>query len=287
VAGYNFARFMLTGSPRAARVRRILASTSRIAVPSVLWLALVAPFASEVSWHNVTLLNGVVGSTEWSDPWRYWFIEAIVYTFLWMAALVSIPWCDRAERRWPFWLPVALAAVALLTRYGVVALRDGQEIYRAHVLVWLFLLGWATAKATTHRHRAVVTVLVLATLPGFFDQLERTLVVVVGMLLLVWVSAVRIPTLLSRPVGLLASASLYIYLTHWQLYPSIERAGHHALAMAVSLAAGILVWWAVGRFGEIRENLSWLNPRRYATRDPRTKPAARSRGNDQPAHVAA
>ena len=151
----------------------------------------------------------------------------------------------------------------------------------------VLLLGWATARATTHRQRLVVSVLVLATLPGFFDDVERTGVVIAGMLLLVWVPAVRIPTLLARPVGLLASASLYIYLTHWQLYPAIEAAGHHLLAMLVSLLVGVLVWWAVGRFGEIRENLSWLNPRRYATRDSRTKPAARPRGHDQPAHVAA
>ncbi|HSV37669.1 MAG TPA: AMP-binding protein [Nocardioidaceae bacterium] len=287
VAGYNFARFMLADTPRATRVRRIVASTARIVVPSVLWLALVAPFASSVTWQNVVLLNGVSGTTDWSAPWRYWFIEAIVYTFVWMAALVSLPWFDRAERRWPFWLPVGLALAALLTRYSLVELRDGQEIYRAHVVLWIFLLGWATAKATTHWHRIAVSILVLATLPGFFDQLDRTAVVMVGMLALVWVPAVRIPTLLARPVGLLASASLYIYLTHWQLYPSIEAAGHHALAMAVSLATGILVWWAVGRFGEIRENRSWLNPRRYAARDPRTKPATRSRGHDQPAHVAA
>jgi len=244
VMGYNFGRFFMTPTPRLDRVRRIMTSTARIAVPAVVWLGLVVALDPGVTWQNVLLLNGVIGSEEWSDPWQYWFIEAAVYTFLWAAVLVALPWFDRAERRWPFWLPIGLSVAALLTRYDVVGLRDGPEEYRAHVIVWIFLLGWATAKAGHTRHRLVVSALVLSTVPGFFDELDRTLVVIAGVLLLIWLPAIRVPAILAGPITTLAGASLVIYLTHWQVYPSIEDAGYHLLATIASLAVGIAVWRA-------------------------------------------
>ena len=213
VMGYNFGRFFMTPAPRLDRVSRIMTSTARIAVPAVVWLGLVVALDPGVTWHNVLLLNGVIGSEEWSDPWQYWFVETAVYTFLWAAVLFALPWFDRAERRWPFWLPIGMSVAALLTRYDVVGLRDGPEEYRAHVIVWIFLLGWATAKAGHTRHRFVVSALVLSTVPGFFDELDRTLVVIAGVLLLIWLPAIRVPAILAGPITTLAGASLVIYHT--------------------------------------------------------------------------
>ena len=38
---------------------------------------------------------------------------------------------------------------------------------------------------------------------------------------------------------MLAGASLFIYLTHWQVYPPLEDSGHPWLALGASLAVGI------------------------------------------------
>ncbi len=288
VAGFNFGRFFLTATERLGRVRHVLGAAARIVVPSVLWLGLVWTFGDTVTWRNVALVNGLFGPEQWDDAsWHYWFIEAIVATLLGLAVLVSLPAFDRAERRWPFWMPMSLALVALLTRYDVVALRPGDEIHRAHVTFWIFALGWAAAKATRHRERLLVSVVTVACMPGFFQTTDRTLMVTSGLLLLVWVRSVRIPAILVAPVGVLAAASLFIYLCHWQVYPSLEDAGHSVLATVLSLSGGVGLWWVAS--GEIRDNLRWFNLRRYATSDPRTRlrGAARPRRDDQPAHIAA
>ncbi len=278
VVGYNFGRFFITPAPCLDRVRRIMTSTARIAVPAMVWLGLVVALDPGVTWHNVLLLNGVIGSEEWSDPWQYWFIEAAVYTLLCGAVLVALPWFDRAERRWPFWLPVGLSVTALLTRYDVVGLRDGPEQYRAHVIVWIFLLGWATAKAALTMHRMVVSALVSITVLGFFDELDRTLVVIAGVLLLIWVPAVRVPAILARPTTTLAGASLVIYLTHWQVYPWIEDAGYSLAATIASLAVGIAVWRVSTQAKYFRDHVRRMRPRRYVARG---TPAAT--GSTQPA----
>ncbi|WP_223164219.1 AMP-binding protein [Nocardioides mesophilus] len=247
VAGFNFGRFHLTGAPRRDRTRHLLTSVARIAVPSTIWLGLVALLTRDIGWRNVLLLNGLLGPRSWTEPeWWYWFIEVLVATLLVLTALMALPWVDRLERRHPFRLPLGLAVVGLLTRYDVVELLPGDEIHRASVVFWVFALGWATVRATGWRHRALVSALVVATVPGFFDDPARELVVVVGMLLLVWVRAVRVPAPIARLAGVLASASLYIYLTHWQVYPHLED-DHPFAATVLSLVVGVAVWALASR----------------------------------------
>ncbi len=87
----------------------------------------------------------------------------------------------------------------------------------------------------------------------------------------------------ARLAGVLASASLYIYLVHWQIYPAYEFSLPW-LATGLSLTAGIAFYLVVTRatptverwFGEIQENRLWLSPRRYLSRDRSTAPLAGS-----------
>jgi acyl-CoA synthetase (AMP-forming)/AMP-acid ligase II len=247
VAGFNFGRFHLTGGSRGDRVRHLLTSVGRVVAPSVLWLGAVAVTSHQVGWTNVLLLNAVLGPTSWAEPqWWYWFIEALVGILLALTAALAVPWFDRVERRWPFGLPVALAGLGLLTRYDLVELAAGDEIHRASVVFWLFALGWATVKATRSRQRALVSALVVLSVPGFFGEPAREAIVVAGMLLLVWLPAVRVPDWLARPAGVLAAASLYIYLVHWQIYPHLED-HFPLLATLLSLASGVAFWQAVSR----------------------------------------
>jgi hypothetical protein len=211
-------------------------------VPSALWLGAVAVTTRDIGLTNVLLLNGVLGPREWTEPqWWYWFIEALVATLLVLTAVMAMPWVDRLERRWSFGLPFGLALAALLTRYDVVQLFGGDEIHRANVVFWLFALGWATVKSTSWWQRALVSAVVVATVPGFFGSPGREAIVVAGMLLLVWLRAVRVPSRLAQAAGVLAAASLYIYLAHWQVYPYLEDR-FPLLATALSLVAGVAFW---------------------------------------------
>ncbi len=246
VAGFNFGRFHLTDAPRVDRLRHLAASIGRVVVPSVLWLSVVAAIQTQYSWQNALLLNGVLGSRTWTTEWHYWFIEALVYTLLALTLVMALPVVDKIERRWSFWLPMMLAGLGLLTRYEVVTLIGGDVIHRANVVFWLFALGWAAVKAPTSWHRLLVSAVVVATVPGFFGDVTRDAVVVVGLLLLVWVRSVRVPHQLARVSGVLASASLYIYLAHWQIYPHLEDRVP-VLATLLSLLGGILLWQAVER----------------------------------------
>ena len=218
-------------------------AVARIAVPSALVIATVSLWTPGLGWRQALLLNGLIGPDTWAEPaWHYWFIEAAVMLMLAATALLAIPSVDRWARRAPFWTPYALCLLGLLTRFEIVALPSGDGIHRAHVVFWLFALGWATAQATRSWQRLLLSAVVIGSLPGFFDDPHREAVVVVGLLLLVWVPAVRLPVLVARGAGALAAASMWIYLLHWQAYPWFEdslplagdrpRPGHRAGRLA-------------------------------------------------------
>jgi len=245
VAGFNMARFQLTPAARTERARHLLRSALRVAVPSVLVIGTVAIWTDGLGWRQALLLNGLT-TRHWAEPsWYYWFVEAIVYILVLLAALAAVPAFDRLERAHPFWLPFALATAALVTRYGVIGV-PGDNVHRAHVVFWIFALGWASAKATTRWQRLLLTALTLVTVPGFFGEGSRDAYVAAGLVALIWVPGLRLPAAVARPAATLAAASLWIYLLHWQIYPHLEYRIPW-LATVLSLVVGVLASWLADR----------------------------------------
>ncbi|MFC7547980.1 AMP-binding protein [Plantactinospora sp. GCM10030261] len=249
VAGFNFARFQLTTADRRDRLRHVRTSVLRIAVPSVAWIAVALLVLREYGPANLVLLGGVFGAPDDGSRWHFWFVEAIVHILVVAAVLLAVPAVDRAERRWPFGVPMAVLGLALAVRFDLFDLRTGHDLPATVRFGWLFAIGWAAARAGTRWRRLLVTVAILGTVPGMFDDVRRESVIVAGLVLLVWVPSLPSLASLNRVAGILAGASLYVYLTHWQVYPLLV--GHSAvLAVAASLAVGIgygAVATAVGR----------------------------------------
>jgi acyl-CoA synthetase (AMP-forming)/AMP-acid ligase II len=239
VAGFNFARFQLGPAARRERLRRQVRSIARIAVPSVAWIALMALATDQYGLANVVLANALVGPEPWTTEWRFWFVEVLLYMLVAFAAVLAIPWADRCERATPLAFALALFAVGLLGRYGLLDL--GAPHTRP--ALWLFALGWAAARCTAPWQRACLTALALATVPGFFGDVQREAFVAGGIVLLLWAPSVRCPAVAGRVLAVLASASLYVYLVHWQVYPLLRELP--LLGVAASIAAGIVYWQVV------------------------------------------
>jgi acyl-CoA synthetase (AMP-forming)/AMP-acid ligase II len=236
VAGYNAARFL----PRNALAARRLARTAwRIALPSGLWIGAVALLTSDYRPATALMANGFVGSNDWTLDWQFWFLEAIVWTSLGLAAVIAIPAIRRMERRTPFAWALALVAVAAVVRFSLVGVEAGAtERYTGTIVLWCFALGWAAARARTAAQRGLVTVLAVLQTIGFFEDIWRELLVVAGISVLVWVPPLRLPARLATICGALAAASLSIYLTHWQIYPHLEM-DYPLLATLSSIAVGL------------------------------------------------
>ncbi|GGQ75212.1 AMP-binding protein [Couchioplanes azureus] len=245
LAGFNFARFHLTEAPRETRIRHLGASVARIAVPSSLYLAVVALVDHKYSWQNALLLNEAIGP-RFGAQRHYWFVETLVYLLVALAAVLAIRRMDRWERRWPFLLPVVLLAVGLTVRYDLIPLSFSDNLTTPATLFWFFALGWAVAKADVPWRRLLVTAAGIVAVIGYFGNPLRETVIAAGLVLLAWVP--HLPSLpgVNRVAGLLASSSLYIYLVHWQVYPPLQGFSP-LLATLASVVAGVALGAAVGR----------------------------------------
>ncbi|WP_314618009.1 AMP-binding protein [Streptomyces stackebrandtii] len=239
VAGFNFARFLLSSPERRERTRRTGRSIARIAVPSMAWTAFALLISDDYDLSNLLLLHNALWPEATGSGIHLWFVEALVYILLAMTALLAIPHVHRWERRFPYGLPLTLVGIGLLTRYELVGLPDRTQITDAVTIFWLFALGWAAARSSTVPRRLLVTIAALASIPGFFPgEPRRELFVMAGFCLLVWCPALPSSGRINRIAGLLAGSSLAIYLTHWQVYPLFDDLSKH-LAFVISLIFGI------------------------------------------------
>ncbi|WP_309648293.1 AMP-binding protein [Nocardioides sp.] len=240
VAGYNLARFQLGLTDRGDRIRGVLRGAWHVALPAFCWIGAVAAATSAYDTSTVFLLNGFLGRDSWDDNWQFWFIEAVVLGYLALAALLAVPALDRWQRRAPFGAVLVVLAVTLAVRYATIGVEAGpSERYSAAVVLWCVALGWAAAAARGRLQHAVVAVLAVVATAGFFADSQREAVVVAGVLVLLLDRPVLLPRAVALMVGVVSAASLWIYLTHWQVYPPLEDAGHPYLAVLASLVVGI------------------------------------------------
>jgi len=240
VAGYNLARFQLGLEDRATRIRSVLRGAWHVALPAICWIGAVAAVTSAYDTSTVFLLNGFLGRDTWDDNWQFWFIEAVVLGYLALALLLALPGLDRWQRRAPFASALVVLAVSLAVRYLSVGVEAGPtERYSTAVVLWCVALGWAAAAARGPLQHALVGVLAVAATAGFFADGQREAIVVLGVLVLLLDRPVPLLRPVGVVVGVVSAASLWVYLTHWQVYPPLEDAGHPYLAVIASLAVGI------------------------------------------------
>ncbi|TFC57514.1 AMP-dependent synthetase [Cryobacterium sp. TMB1-7] len=243
VAGYNLARFQLASVPGRPRFRGLGRSAAELAVPAVLWIGAVALLSGQYSLTTVLLVNNLVpGDGRWNEQWQFWFLEALLWTLVGLAVLFAIRPVDRLERRWPFGFALVAFSVALVARFVFAGPHaEYVERYSGPVVVWLIALGWLVARADSTSRRVLVSMVIGVSSFGFFDDPLREAILAGGALVLVWVPAIRVPRLLVPAVVALAGASMFIYLTHWQVYPPFEQDAPW-LGTVLSLMVGVIAW---------------------------------------------
>ncbi|MFC0197140.1 AMP-binding protein [Microbacterium arthrosphaerae] len=264
VAGCNLARFQLAPVAGAARLRRLGRSAAQLAVPAVLWIGAVALVTGQYAPTTVALVNNLVpGDGRWNEQWQFWFLEAMLWSFAGAAALFAVRRVERLERRAPFAFALVALAVALAARFAIAGpTAEYVERYSAPVVLWLVALGWLVARADTTAKRIVACVVAVAATFGFFGEPWREAVVAGGILALVWVRAIPLPRLAVPLVVTVAGASLFVYLTHWQVYPPFEQSAPW-FGTLLSFAVGVVAYRLYVAAGA-RAVAGWARLRRAA-----------------------
>lgn len=245
VAGYNLARFQLAVTDPRERVLGLLRSARTVALPAVLFVGLLAAIGHEYRWPTAVLLNGALGGDRWDEQWQFWFLETLVWSYLGLAALLAVPLLARAHRAAPFRSALLLLGVTLGVRYAWTGVEAAStERYTLGMVAWCIALGACAAYARGPWQRLLVAAVAVAATVGFFGDPRRETIIVAGVLLLLAGRPVRLPGWAAWALGVLATASLWIYLTHWQVYPPLEDGGHQVWAILASLAVGVAASYA-------------------------------------------
>ncbi|MBR7744783.1 non-ribosomal peptide synthetase [Phycicoccus sp. BSK3Z-2] len=244
LAGFQAARFQLADPDRRARSRRLLVSAAKVAAPTVVVIAVAHLAWGMYEPRNLVLLNWALGEDALGPPLRFWFVEAIVLALVVVAALVRLPAVQRLDARYPLGLPLALSVLAWgLLRWPVLPLPVPHMHGSALVVLHLVLLGWALARARTTLHRWLLSGVVLGMVMTFSFNEARDALTAAVVLVLLWRPVTRVPSAVVPLVQVLAAASLYVYVVHWQLLEVLWPLDVPLLATAGSLALGVAYWW--------------------------------------------
>ena len=237
VAGYNFGRFCLTPLPRVQRARHLGNTIAWIAAPSVLWVAIALIITDDYTASNLLLANKFLGPSDSMTAGRLWFVEVVVWILVVLAVVCFTPIADRLERRQPFAFACAFLALGLALRFDGFGM--GREAWFTMLAFWFFAIGWAASKSSTAWQRAAVTAILAIGLIGYFGNPHRELLVFTGLALLIWLPAIRCPSAVTALAGVVAEASLLIYLVHYQVYPLFSD--HRLLGVIASLLTGVML----------------------------------------------
>lgn len=137
-------------------------------------------------------------------------------------------------------MAAAAAVLALVPRFVILHLGEGVLRGIMPTTFWLFAVGAAVALADTRRRRLLtVAVAVVGGATYFPDDPVRNATVLAGVAALAFMPEVRLPGRWVPVIGVLAAASLYVYLVQFQILDLISAP---LGATAVAIAAGCLLW---------------------------------------------
>ena len=256
ISGISLARFQLKAIEERGDARMLLRSVAGIAVPTVLYTVLTQLVFDTLHWQSLLMISN------WFSPqqmgyFNYWYIEVLVQMILIIGLVLSFKRVRAVISADPFrcllMASCALLAADLLLNTWVF---DATPLYNRvpqHYLA-VMVLGMAVhfADSTAKRWAAsAVALLLIAGLDHFAmagagwqrltigSHIDITLPAV---LLLIWVRSVPVPGLVARAGALIASSTLYIYLTHFQ-FESVARRiiDQPAFSVLLAIVGGVAV----------------------------------------------
>lgn len=270
VSGISLARFQLQAINERGNARTLVKSIVSIATPTILYVILVQIVFDRVHWQTVLLVSNwfpesVVGT------FTYWYIEVLLQMILIIGFALSFERVRKTVMSNPFRnLVIATCVLAVADILINAYLFDATALYDRvpqHYLA-IMVLGMAIHYANSSVQKWVVSAVTVIVLggqdllviygPHQLDIRGYVDIALPAVLVVIWVKSIPVPGLIARGLALIASSTLYIYLTHFQ-FQSLARhiVDLPALSVVIALVGGVgvgYVWNKVVRITLMRWN---------------------------------
>ncbi|WP_157694144.1 AMP-binding protein [Hydrogenophaga crassostreae] len=241
LAGYSVARWQLPEIIRTGSVRTLLGTVRYVAIPAVIMVAVMQVLTRRFEIMPLLLISNFL------DPhtlkgFLFYFIEFYIQLLLLAALLFSFAFVRDAFRVRPM-----LSAVALFV--AVVAIDRTIESfwntdYNYHRVpwhyAWPFALGMVLAAANDMRTRALAMALSIGSVLVVWGLTSAAFYVAVGCAIVLFVRAFVVPAPAKVIVAEVAAASMFIYLSHYQVIVIVGKVfGEHKPWLELILAVGV------------------------------------------------
>lgn len=243
LAGYSLMRFQWPEISRTGNVRTIFGTIIRIAVPTVAVVIALQLWAHETELKPLLLISNLFDPSQYHVAYFY-FAEIYMQLLLLVAGAFSFKVVREAFRKNPLLSGVTFLIFSIGLSYLMELIWDTNYLYHRTPTWYLWtvacgmLIASAAARGLPERLMvmAIVTVAVLI----HHGVTSATFYICGGCALLLFWPEISVPAPVKRIVGEIAGASMFMYLSHYQVKSLVTRLFHAPMPW-ISLIAAVFV----------------------------------------------
>lgn len=246
LAGYSFMRFQWPEINRTGKVTTIFGTIVRIAIPTVLVVVAMQFWAHETELLPLFLVSNLFDPHQYHVVYFY-FAEIYMQLLLVVAGLFSFAAIRESFRKNPLASGTALLAFSMALSFLAELIWDTNNIYHRTPIWYLWtvacgmLMASAAKRDLTSRLTTMAIVAVAVLMHHGFTSASSY--ICGGCALLLFWPEIAVPVALKRLVSEIAGASMFMYLSHYQVKAIVMRLFHAPMpwvALLAAIAAGIV-----------------------------------------------
>jgi hypothetical protein len=225
VSGWSFGRYQVPSTYNKGTARPILSTIARIALPFILYTGFLQAVTSSPGPFSLLMIDNLIGP-RYNKGLTAWYIELLIQVMLVMFALFSFKRVRRLAHEHQFAFGVGGAVIAFVGAMAVAQVWNTTDtLYDRvpHRWLWLYFAGIAIAKPPSWWAR--VGLLAMFTAMAWQVKFTFEPFALIAAAFVMLVDRVRIWTAVDFVVKQIATASLFIYITHYQLGRLPEKLG--------------------------------------------------------------
>lgn len=223
----------------------MLALAATIAIPTIAYLLIEQIVFHKLHLPSLLLFSNLIQANA-NQGLSYWFIEVYIQILLIGALVISLIPRKYISNTRQESVSIALIGLSLLSNQIGPVVWDTNLLYNRvpHMLLWFFAFGIGAQTLKSPLSKLILSVAFLAAVELNFGLETPYRILTYGGLLLIWLPWIKVPTILKSPISQVASASLFIYLSHFQFHSLSEKIfGNHAwMGVIFALVGGTITW---------------------------------------------
>ena len=241
VSGWSFGRYQISSTYSQESVRPISSTAFKIALPFLLYTLFLQLSLSSFGGASLLMIDNLI-SPAYNKGLTAWYVELLIQIMVIMAALFSFRRVRSLAHDHQFLFGMVGSVIAFVVAVVSSRLWSTEELFGRvpHLWLWLYFLGIAVAKVPSLKGRLLLAIMFVG-MYAFDSGLRMWPFALVAAPFVILVERVKIPAKLDFLIKQIATASLFIYMTHFQFAGAAEKAGvkNRFLASFVAIAGGI------------------------------------------------